>query len=353
MPCSPWSAQNPRTAVSSGVLADNGGAVETILIQRGGAAQNAGDNSLLSEATAGVDLNGDGDTLDTITTDARGDARIANGTVDIGAVELQNAAPVAENDAFATDQNTSVTGDVTADNGNGVDSDPDGDPLTVTMVDGATFTPGAAFGLPSGALLTMNHDGTFVWNPNGAFDSLAGGAVGHDSFTYSVVDPDGTAGTATVAIDVTGLNENPVARDDGFATDEATSVTGDVTADNGHGADSDTNGDTLTVTGVNGATFTPGVAVALASGALLTMNGDGTFTYDPNHVFDHLPVGVVDHDSFTYTVEDGHGGSDMATVAIDITGLDTEISSSARRDLIPSRAASATTRCLASAARTR
>ncbi|MCP4383601.1 MAG: hypothetical protein GY798_19665, partial [Hyphomicrobiales bacterium] len=97
-----------------------------------------------------------------------------------------------------------------------------------------------------------------------------------------------------------------------------------VMADNGNGIDDDPDGDTLTVTMVNGIGFIPGVAFALPSGALLTMNSDGTFTYDPNGVFDALPVGIVDQDTFTYTIDDGDSGTDNATATIEITGLDSD-----------------------------
>ncbi|MEM9063041.1 MAG: hypothetical protein AAGD13_21475 [Pseudomonadota bacterium] len=83
----------------AGALADNGGAVETIALLANGSnpALDAGDDSLLAEATSGFDVNGDGDTLDTVTFDADGNARLNdvqgaanNGanTVDLGAVEL-------------------------------------------------------------------------------------------------------------------------------------------------------------------------------------------------------------------------------------------------------------------------
>ena len=77
--------------VDAGVLADNGGPVETIalLADPANPATNAGDATLLDEATAGRDLNGDGDQLDTIATDANGAARIANGSVELGAVERE------------------------------------------------------------------------------------------------------------------------------------------------------------------------------------------------------------------------------------------------------------------------
>ena len=68
------------------------------------------------------------------------------------AAPLPNALPTATDDDFTTIVGTQVTGNViTADNGNGVDSDPDTDPLTVTEVNGTPITPGGTITLPSGA----------------------------------------------------------------------------------------------------------------------------------------------------------------------------------------------------------
>ena len=36
---------------------------------------------------------------------------------------------------------------------------------------------------------------------------------------------------------------------------------------------------------------------------LVTDNGDGTFTYDPNGAFESLAVGETATDTFTYTIE--------------------------------------------------
>ncbi|MEM9059090.1 MAG: choice-of-anchor Q domain-containing protein [Pseudomonadota bacterium] len=74
-------------ATGGGQLADNGGTIQTVAIKTTSASVNAGDNSLLNEATVGKDLNGDGDLTDIIGQDANGNARIANTTVDAGAVE--------------------------------------------------------------------------------------------------------------------------------------------------------------------------------------------------------------------------------------------------------------------------
>ena len=63
-----------------------------------------------------------------------------------------------------------------------------------------------------------------------------------------------------------------------------------------------------------------GNQITLASGALLTLNADGSYDYDPNGQFETLGVGQTDTDSFSYTLSDGQGGTDTATVTITITG---------------------------------
>src|SRR5262249_10304735 len=57
--------------------------------------------------------------------------------------------------------------------------------------------------LPSGALVTVNPDGSFSYDPNHVFDNLAPGTTGTDSFTYAVTDPQGMVSTATAVITVT------------------------------------------------------------------------------------------------------------------------------------------------------
>jgi VCBS repeat-containing protein len=63
-----------------------------------------------------------------------------------------------------------------------------------------------------------------------------------------------------------------------------------------------------------------GSQITLASGALLTVNPDGTYDYDPNGQFDSLGAGQSATDSFTYTISDGNGGTDTATVTITVNG---------------------------------
>ena len=138
------------------------------------------------------------------------------------------------------------------------------------------------------ASLTLNEDGSFEYTPDENFN-------GSDSFTYKANDGDDDSEVATVTITVNSINDDPVATDDSATTDQDTDV--DVNLlDN----DSDVDGDTLTVTNVGA-----------ASNGTATNNNDGTVTYSPN-------PGFFGDDSFTYTIEDGNGGSDTATVNITV-----------------------------------
>ena len=63
--------------------------------------------------------------------------------------------------------------------------------------------------------------------------------------------------------------------------------------------DSDSDNDPLTVTEVNGNVADVGNQITLASEALLTLNEDGSYTYDPNGKFNDLDDGQTDTDTFT------------------------------------------------------
>lgn len=90
-----------------------------------------------------------------------------------------NSAPDAQDDTAKTKVNRAVKVAVLAN-----DSDPDGDPLTVSSVTS-----------PSNGTATLNADGTITYAP-------ARGFVGQDTFTYTVRDPSGLEDTASVVVDV-------------------------------------------------------------------------------------------------------------------------------------------------------
>ncbi|MET4129631.1 Hint domain-containing protein [Roseovarius sp. MBR-6] len=182
-----------------------------------------------------------------------------------------NGAPVTQPDEATTDEDTTVTIDVLTN-----DSDPDGDPLTVTD---ATA--------PNGTV-TVNTDGTITYTPNPDFN-------GTDTITYTADDGNGGTTPGTVTVTVNPVNDAPVAAPDSSATDFETPVTIDVLAN-----DSDVDGDPLTVSlatpGTNGTT---------------TVNPDGTITYTPDDGFSGT-------DTFDYTVDDGNGGTATSTVSVTV-----------------------------------
>jgi len=119
--------------------------------------------------------------------------------------------------------------------------------------------------------------------------------------------PNNTA-TEDTTIDV---NDPPEAKGDTAVTDEDNPVT--VAAPGVLNNDSDADaGDTLSVTAVD----TSGTI-----GTVTAWDADGSFTYDPDGQFEYLKAGDSTTDSFTYTVSDGKGGTDTATVTITINGV--------------------------------
>ena len=168
-----------------------------------------------------------------------------------------------------------------------------------------------------------------IYDPDGQFESLADGESATDSFD-TVSDGNGGTATATVTVTVDGVNDAPAAVDDGpsgeLTTDEDTLLSVNGVLDND--TDPDTS-DTLAVTKVadteaiitgGGGTAVNG-AVTLASGALLNMDADGTFTYDANGQFESLASGDSNTDNFAYEASDGNGGTDTATTTITIDGV--------------------------------
>ncbi len=152
--------------------------------------------------------------------------------------------------------------------------------------------------------VTENGDGTFTYDPSGAFEVLGLGETAIDTFTYTVDDGNGGVSTETVTITITGQNDAPVAQalsgavnEDGPGTTVTASFT-DVDA-------SDTHTFSVDTTGTMGS---------------VVNNGDGTFSYDPSGQFEALGLGETATDTFTYTVDDGNGGTSTETVTITING---------------------------------
>ncbi|MEM7212736.1 MAG: Ig-like domain-containing protein, partial [Pseudomonadota bacterium] len=279
--------------------------------------------SLTADGSIKIDTNGSFEQLSQGQTDTISlDYAVSDGAglTDIASISIrilgENDAPTALDDAFDMLGTQTLSGQLFADNGIGVDSDPDTlDTLSVIEVDGATRTDAEIF-LPSGGELSVFADGSFEYDPAGIAIDPINGAV--EQFSYTISDGRGETQSANVTIDIEGGNTNPDARNDLFSVAEDSFVTGNLLADNGSGVDTDAEGDTLTVIEAGGSGL--GQAVDLPSGAQIIVGINGDVTYDPRDAFDTLGQNQTDSDSFTYTVTDGAGGSDTASVIVNILG---------------------------------
>lgn len=121
-------------------------------------------------------------------------------------VPVDNPA-VAVDDTVTTTEDRIGTGSLFDANGPGNDYDPDTPRLSIAAVNGSAADVGRTISLRSGALITVNEDGTYSYDPNGQFDALADNESGAantyaiDTFQYTLAD----GGTATVTVIVTGV----------------------------------------------------------------------------------------------------------------------------------------------------
>ncbi len=267
-----------------------------------GATTTGSESSLTNSAGTAAGSVQIGGTFTTLTFSVRMNPAASAGTGDGWEMGVAiDAPPDAQNDTLAVNEDATLTGSVLANNGNGADSDPRGDTLTVSAAQnasGGAITIGTATTLPSGATLTLRADGTFTYVQNGIYNGLKLGETRTETFTYTIRDANGGTDTATATITITGVNDAPVAVNDTASTPEDTPVTVTVLAN-----DTDVDGDTLSVTS------------ATAANGSVVRNANGTITYTPNANFNGT-------DTITYTISDGKGGTATATVTVTVTAVD-------------------------------
>ncbi|HHF3271184.1 TPA: tandem-95 repeat protein, partial [Vibrio diabolicus] len=127
---------------------------------------------------------------------------------------------------------------------------------------------------PANGTVSVNPDGSVTYTPNDNYH-------GTDSFTY-IVTSGGVSESTTVNVDVTPVNDAPVAKDDTAVTDEDTPVTIDVLPN-----DTDIDGDKLSI---------DSASVPKAQGKVEIVEGKLVFTPAENFNGDA---------EITYTVTDG------------------------------------------------
>lgn len=204
--------------------------------------------------------------------DGKGGTQVLRVDIEITPV---NDAPETADITLITDEDIAVNGQVTG-------ADIDGDTLTFVV------TTRPANGVVSLDPLT----GQFTYTPLPQFH-------GNDSFEVAV--DDGKGGIAYSAIDITvnhviPPNQVPVALDDSFSMWEGGTLTLSVLAN-----DSDADQDALTITALG----TP------QHGSVFLDPQTGLPVYTP-------AAGFVGTDQFTYTVDDGKGGSAVGQILIEV-----------------------------------
>ncbi|MGP9146897.1 tandem-95 repeat protein [Vibrio parahaemolyticus] len=142
---------------------------------------------------------------------------------------------------------------------------------------------------PKNGTVIVNNDGTVTYTPDDNY-------VGKDTFTY-VVTSGGVSESTTVEVNVTPVNDAPVAKDDTAITDEDTPVTIDVLPN-----DTDVDGDKLSI---------ESASVPKEQGTVEVVNGKLVFTPAENFNGDA---------EITYTVTDG-ALTDQATVKVTVNAV--------------------------------
>ncbi|HEX8571752.1 MAG TPA: cadherin-like domain-containing protein [Allosphingosinicella sp.] len=180
---------------------------------------------------------------------------------------------------------------------------------TLSATNGLTYSPDANYNGPDTLTVTTDDRGF-----TGADPGLSGTLTSE-------------AHVSTRAISISAQPDAPVAQPDSISTPEDTVGTGDLFANNGSGVDSDADGDTLSISAVNGSSANLNTPIALANGGTVTVQSDGTYSFNPAGQYNTLTnpsggeVGAVNTSAtagtFQYTLTDGN----TVTVTLTVTGV--------------------------------
>ncbi len=280
-------------SVAHGTLSVTSGGGATIAGDGTGSVTLSGTAAQINAALAGLtytntpDYNG-ADTLTVSTSDGTAPAVVNRVGITV--------TPVTDitNDSLRTPFNTPISyNPITGSNGATADSF-EGAAPQITAINGAAIGVGQTVAVANGTV-TLGAGNVLTFTPATDFHGSA-------AFTYTVT----SGGVTETATDTILVNALPRADDDRGASPDGSPVTIPVLAN-----DSDADNDTLTVTQIAGQPVTPGSTISIAQGTV-TLNADGTLTFTPN-------PGVQGEVSFTYRIDDGHGGTADATVRIAVT----------------------------------
>lgn len=226
-------------------------------------------------------------------------------------LDIVNEAPIAQANKTLTVLEDTVPTSLNI----SVPTDANGDPLTITVEAIPDVTKGEIrLGngiIQAGDTITPQQLTNLVFVPV----ANANGAGG--TFNYTVSDSQGGTASQNVTLEITPVNDAPVATNDIATTDQNTPVTiSEVTL---LANDSDIDGNSLSITAVSNPT----------NGSVVLNTEQGNIVFTP--AFDFSGAA-----SFNYTVSDGNGGTNTAAVAVTVnqTSSLNEITGTSGRDVI-------------------
>ncbi len=200
---------------------------------------------------------------------------------------------------------------------------------------------------PENGTATITEDNTILYTPDDGFSGV-------ETFSYTLVDDGGRNSIGEIEVSLVSdganpapgedpvgpvpvdpvepdpvepepiveVNRPPVARPDVFLGGVGELIEGNLLADNGFGRDFDPDFNRLRAVRINGEGGVIGEPVELPSGASLTLESNGAFTYDAGDAFGDVAAGETVADRFSYRISDGLGGRDFAFVDIELTAAE-------------------------------
>jgi len=244
-------------------------------------------------------------------------------------VHGQNDAPVAENDTVKITEDVEEIDDVTE----GLnlltnDSDIDGDDLVIQdIVATKTLTHIGAYGE-----LTLTTSGGFLYDVDTLIaNTLEEGEVVYDVFEYVVFDQVDSTDTVSFVVEITGINDKPLAYNDTLTLleDDITFET-NLTTEEDSLFVNDIDYESLDSSFVSKVIF-DGTTIVNTMNAGLTNEIDGLYgsllwdstgniSYERNIELDSLFEGEIVADTFSYVLDDGDGAADTASLIMEIVG---------------------------------
>lgn len=187
-------------------------------------------------------------------------------------IQPVNDAPTADTQIITFNEDVALSGAVSG-------KDAEGKPLTFQISR-----------QPTKGSIALNTNGNFMYAP-------FANANGVDTFTFTAKDEELTSPPATVTLNITPVNDLPVALNGNLNTNEDSSTSGKLTAQ-------DADGDALIYELVS----------MPVKGTLNFNSSTGNYTYTPQ-------INANGTDSFTFRVRDNVGASNVATVSIDLMNI--------------------------------